>query len=543
MQTRPLVLSRRTLLGAAGVGIAAVAAGCGDSSRDTPAASGKPLVVQVIDSGTWQANFNPLSPSRNFGTVGLFYEPLFFFNLLKPNDITPMLGTKYTWSDDGKTLRVQVRDSVKWSDGQPFTVDDVVFTYQTILASPQLNTGGLDITRVATEGKDTVVFTFPATSYTKLWNVIGQVSIVPKHLLSGKDLTTETNPQPVGTGPFALTAFSSQLYTVKANPNYWNGKPKVPEVKFPAYTATAVQTGLQNGEIDWGSAFVPDLDKIYVRGDAGHNKHWFPPDGLVALMVNLTKPPFDNVAVRQAISLAIDRDRLVKSAERGYTQTAHPTGLRMPGEQDWVPEKYRTASYKVDTAKAQSLLAQAGYTADNKLAFELLVPTPYTDYVNGAQLMREDLAKVGIDATVRGVSVQDWASKASKGDFAATFAGFIEGPTPFYMYRTMLSGKLTAPIGQAAAANRGRWQNAATDQLLDQYANTNDKAAQTSAVQQLAATMVEQLPYIPLFGSPNWAEYRTTKYTGWPDQGNPYAMPSPSNSPDMAVVLTHLKPV
>jgi peptide/nickel transport system substrate-binding protein len=72
----------------------------------------------------------------------------------------------------------------------------------------------------------------------------------------------------------------------------------VPAVKFPAYSASSVQTGLQTGEIDWASAFVPDLKKIYVRDDPAHNRYYFSPDGLVALIFNLAKPLFDNLAVR-----------------------------------------------------------------------------------------------------------------------------------------------------------------------------------------------------------------------------------------------------
>ncbi|MGA8115955.1 MAG: ABC transporter substrate-binding protein [Actinocatenispora sp.] len=532
-------LSRRTLLGATGVGLAALLAGCGEGGD--AGAGGSPLVVHINDTGSWQRNFNPFATTANTGTTGLFYEPLLFFNKLKPNDITPWLATAYEWSDEGRTLTVTLRDGVKWSDGKPLTVDDVVFTYQAILDDSALNKGGIELSAVKAGGKDTVVFTFPSTSYTKLWNLAGQVGIVPKHLMAGKKLATFANPNPVGTGPFTLSSFSSQVYQVAANPKYWKGKPVVPVVKFPAYSASAVQTGLQSGEIDWASAFVPDLKKIYERDDPRHNKHYFPSEGLNTLMVNTARAPFDKVEVRQAVSLAIDRQRLVTNAERGYVDAAHPSGLPMPANSAWVPAEYRDTSFAVDRTKAKDLLAKAGY-GSRKLAFELLVPSPYTDFVNAAQLMKEDLDKVGVDMTVRGVAIQDWVAKVGKGDYDITLRGAVAGPTPFYLYRSMLSSKLTKPIGQQATGNYGRWKDAKTDQLLAEYEATDDVAKQKAAVQGLATIVIEQLPVIPLFDSPSWSLYRTTKYTGWPSKSDPYAMPSPASTPDMAVVLLHLKP-
>jgi peptide/nickel transport system substrate-binding protein len=532
-------MSRRTLLGAAGAGLAATAlVGCGPSDESS---AGKPLVAHLDDTGSWQRNFNPFAVTANTGTIGLFYETLLFFNSLKPGDVTPWLATGYAWSDGGRTLRMPIRDKVTWSDGKPLTADDVVFTYQTMMSNAALNRGGLTLSTVAAEG-DTVVFTFPTPSYTKLWNLAGQVGVVPRHLLSGRDLTTYTNPDPVGTGPFTLGSFSAQLIEVRANPKYWQGTPKVPSVKFPAYSASSVQTGLQTGEIDWASAFVPDLKKIYVRDDAAHNKYYFPPDGLVALIPNLARAPFDDLAVRQAVSLAIDRDAVVRGAERGYVPAAHPSGLPIATSRAYVPDKYVDAKFSVDTDRARQLLASAGYGGGRRLAVELMVPSPYTDYVNGAQLIRDDLAAVGIDVTVRGVAIQDWVSRVGKGDFQLTIRGLVAGPTPFYLYRSMLSSALSAPVGQQARGDYERWHDAGTDRLLADYEGTDDKAAQTTAVRGVATAVIEKLPVIPLFGSPNWGLYRTSKYTGWPTAEDPYAMPSPANSPDMAVVLLHLKP-
>lgn len=313
----------------------------------------------------------------------------------------------------------------------------------------------------------------------------------------------------------------------------------MPLLRFPAYTANALQTALQQGEVDWAGAFVPDIDKIYVQGKPEQNKYFFPPEGVVTLLPNLTNPVLAKPEVRQAISLAIDRDKIVKVAERGYTKVAHPTSVPMPGGEAYVPAEYKDAAYKVDVAKAKELLKGVDPA---KLKFTLLVPSPFTDWVNAAQLIREDLAKVGITVDTRGVAFQDWVSKVGKGDYELSIRATASGPTPYFQMRSMLFGALAQPVGKSATGNYERWKDDETDRLIDAYAATEDLAEQQKVTQGLARIMVEKMPALPLFYSPSWAQFRTNKYVGWPSEQDPYAMPSPYTSPDAAVVLLHLKP-
>jgi peptide/nickel transport system substrate-binding protein len=536
---------RRTAL--AGLAAAALAAtgvtACADNNNTSSKGGGQPLIVEAIDQGSWQRNFNPFATStRNMGTFGLLYEPLMFLNKLKPGSQTPWLATKADWSDGGRTLTLDLRGGVTWSDGKPFTADDVAFTFQTIMSHPELDTAGFGLTAAAASGRDKVKLTFSQPAYVKFADLVGNTPIVAKHVFAGQNPVTFANPDPVGTGPYRLKSFSAQMYDFAKNPKYWQkGKPEVAEVRFPAYTANTVQTGLQQKEIDWAGAFVPDLKKIYVQNDAAHNKYFFPPDGVVSLYPNLARGPLAKLEVRQAISLAVDRARLVKVAERGYTKVAHPSAVAMPGGEKYVPSKYHDASFKVDDAKATSLLAQAGYSASNPLHLELLVPSPYTDWVDAAQLIKEDLAKVGIDLEPRGLSVQDWVAKIGQGNYDLTIRGAVYGATPYFVMRSLLSGKLYQPVGASAKGNYERWQDSGTDAQLAKYEGTDDEKQQEQAVQGLVTTMVEKLPVLPLFYSPNWAEYRTTKYTGWPTAADPYAMAAPFQSPDLAVVLLHLR--
>ncbi|MEU6719231.1 ABC transporter substrate-binding protein [Nonomuraea sp. NPDC046802] len=524
--------------------VAALAvAGCSGSGSTggTSGSSAPPLVIHAVDAGTFQEDFNPYHlEGVNFGTSGMIHETLMYFNKLKPGEITPWLALKHEWSDKGKSVTFTLRQGVKWTDGQPFTAGDVAFTFQMLKDHPQLNRNALEIAGAEALAPDKVRIDFEDTSYAKLYNIAGNSPIVPEHLWSKQqDPVTFTNPKPVGTGPYQLSKFSAQLYEMEKNPSYWQpGKPEVPLLRFPAYTANALQTALQQGEVDWAGAFVPDIQKIFVQGKPEQNKFYFPPEGVVTLLPNLTNPILARPEVRQAISLAVDRDKIVRVAERGYTKVAHPTGVPMPGGEAYIPPEHRAAAFKVDVAAAKELLKGV---EPAKLRFTLLVPSPFTDWVNAAQLIREDLAKVGITVETRGVAFQDWVSKVGKGDYDLSIRATPSGPTPYFQLRSMLHGSLAKPVGEAATGNYERWKDAETDKLIDAYAATEDEAEQQKVTQGLGKIMVDKLPTLPLFYSPAWSQFRTDKYVGWPSEQDPYAMPSPYTSPDAAVVLLHLR--
>ncbi|MGV9536741.1 ABC transporter substrate-binding protein [Streptosporangium sandarakinum] len=532
------VLAALALAGCSGGGGGGGAGGGGSAgSGDAP-----PLVIHAVDAGTFQEDFNPYHlEGVNFGTSGMIHETLMYFNKLKPGEITPWLALDHKWSNKGRSVMFTLRPGVKWSDGQPFTADDVAFTFQMLKKHPQLNRNALEIEGAEALAPDKVRLDFGNTSYAKLFNIAGSSPIVPKHVWEKeKDPSTFTNPKPVGTGPYTLSKFSAQLYELVKNPSYWQpGKPEVPVLRFPAYTANALQTALRQGEVDWAGAFVPDIQKIYVQGKPEQNKFYFPPEGVVTLLPNLTDPVLAKPEVRAAMSLAIDRDKIVRVAERGYTKVAHPTGVPMPGGEAYVPPEYRDAAYKVDVEKAKELLKDVDPA---QLKFTLLVPSPFTDWVNAAQLIREDLAKIGITVETRGVAFQDWVSKVGKGDYDLSIRATASGPTPYFQMRSMLFGGLAKPVGEAATGNYERWKDTETDRLIDAYAATEDETEQQKATQGLSRIMMEKAPTLPLFYSPSWAQYRTDKYVGWPSEQDPYAMPSPYTSPDAAVVLLHLKP-
>ncbi|HEX6779052.1 MAG TPA: ABC transporter substrate-binding protein [Ktedonobacterales bacterium] len=534
--------------------VTVVVAGCGNTNGNGSKYGGSVTIV-AAPNGAFTQNFNPfLANSSRTGTQGMIYETLLFFNRLK-GDVNPWLASSYSWSPNATQLTFHLREGVKWSDGQPFTSDDVVYTLNMMKQYPALDGNSLwSVTQSVTNpDPSTVIITFKQPEVPMLWYVGGQTYIVPKHIWQNiSDPTTATNANPVGTGPFTLKSFDSQLYVLGKNAHYWQpGKPYVNELRYPAYTSnTSADLLLSQGAVDWTGLFTPNVDKTFVSRDPAHNHYWFPPSNIVMLYLNTGKAPFDQVAVRQALSAAIDRNQIYKVAENGYEPVAHPSGLILPNDQKYLDPAYAKLAFKQDGAKAISLLEAAGWSkgsdgifADkngNRLAFKISVVAGWTDWVNDAQIMASNFKAIGIDASVNVVTFNNYITALAQGDFDSAVSWTTTGPNPYFLYNSLLNGSNTAPIGQKATSNWERWSDRATDALLAQYASSPDAATQQKAIAGLEKIMVDQMPSIPLVYGATWYEYNTSQFVGWPDQNDPYAMPAPYGAPDAEYVALHI---
>ena len=145
-------------------------------------------MVENNPVATMTDTFNPFSATAIGKTVNaeaLFYEPLIQFNNTKAGQTYPWLAQSYTWNADGTAITFKLRDGVKWSDGQPFTADDVAYTFQ-LMQNEQgaRTTAACPITGESTSGTDSVTITFSSAEYTNIYAIAGQTWIVPKHIWS-----------------------------------------------------------------------------------------------------------------------------------------------------------------------------------------------------------------------------------------------------------------------------------------------------------------------------------------------------------------------
>jgi peptide/nickel transport system substrate-binding protein len=244
---------------------------------------------------------------------------------------------------------------------------------------------------------------------------------------------------------------------------------------------------------------------------------------------------------------------MYKVAESGYEPVAHPTALVLPANQSFLSSDYASNAFSIDTAKAASLLEGAGFTkgsdgiyadkSGKKLEFGINVVTGWTDWVTNCQIMAKNLTDLGMKVTVNSLSFDAYVAARDGGTFDASISWTNPGPTPYFLYNSLLSSANTAPVGKNAPSNWERWQDQQTDQLLNQYATSTDKDTQQKALNGLQKIMVEQLPAIPLVYGATWYEYSSARFTGWPDEKNTYAVPSPYTFPDAEIVILNLKSV
>ncbi len=538
------------------LGLLLTACGGGAGSGATKSTQNSALTIQTGPNGDFTRVFSPFSPSTNPGTNGMVFETLLYINQLN-NKITPWLASSYSFSSDAKTVTFNIRQGVKWSDGQPFSADDVVFTLNDIKQYSDADLGGLwnYISSVSSPDANTVVVQLKQAYSPILWYLGNQLYIVPKHIWqSVGDPGKYSDAQPVGTGPFVLSSFTPQLIDFKKNPNYWQpGLPKVGELRYPSYNSNAsLELDMDRGNLDWVSLYTPNLQKGYVDRDPAHNKYWFAPANDVSLFMNLTKPPFNNVNFRKALSLVVDRAQISKEGETGFEAPASPTGLILPNQQQFLAPQYQNLSNTPDTAQATQLLTSAGFTkgADGVLkdpsgkpvTFNINVVTGWSDWVTDCQIMASEMKTLGIQATVNALAYNSWINALETGSFETSINGVGGGPTPFYIYQTLLSKDRTAPIGQIAASNYERWNDVTTQKLLVQYASTTDATVQNQALAGLEQIMVNEVPAIPLVTGAFWYEYNTKNFTGWPDPNNQYAVGAPWQYPDAEQVVLHLQP-
>lgn len=516
----------------------------------------QPLVIVPNTGGDLVQNFNPFLNGgvNSYGQFGPIYETLLFFNRAD-GTIHPWLASSYTFSTDATTISFTLRKGVTWSDGQPFTSADVAFTFNAMAkyqAADYLGTSS-SIKSVSAPDPQTVDITLTSPNSSILWLIAGQTWIVSQHVWSSVgDPTKYVDKNPIGTGPYVFKSFTPQLIVLTKNPHFWQpGKPVVPEIRFPAFDGnTTAELAMNTDQTDWNGLYTPNIQKTFIARDPNHNHYSFPASDPLILFMNLTRAPFKDIAVRQAINLALDRAKISSIGESGYEPVAHPTGLILPANQAFLDPTYASASFSLDTNKAAQTLAAAGYKAGSdgilvspsgkKLVVTMDGVAGYTDWDSDYQIIAANLKAIGIQVNIANNQPDAVQQDLQNGTFDMAIWYETPGPSPYYIYQGTFASGNTAPVGQSATSNFERWSDSATDTLLNQFNSTTDPNAQKQAMYGIEKIAVEQLPVIFLVNEPYWYEYNTVKYVGWPDGSNMYAEPSPYTYPDDEVVLLNL---
>ena len=538
----------------------AIFATAGSATAAVHAKAASSSVLTVESSPVGQANgFNPFVPTSASSIVGatsLIYEPLFQADILKPGKYYPFLATSYKWGAGGRSITFTIRKGVKWSNGTAFTPADVAFTYNLIKNNPAINGSGLTISSVSTSG-DTVTLHFPTPQYANFQNIAGDVYIVPQSIWqSAGNPSTYADTSPVGTGPYTVSSVGASGVVMTANPNYWggpfggHGAPAVKTVEFPTLSSnTSALAALDTGQVDWAGNFIADPKQAFAGKPL---TFWSPPLNTNSLEPNLHEWPTNQLAVRQAISLAINRKAIASQGESGTEPIAtNLSGLTLPVFNQFLAPGVKGAAYHIspnaNAKAAEKVLEKAGYKKVGKwfalhgkiVKLSVTDPTAYSDYAHDDQIVAANLRAAGIDATAVGLAVNTWNSNMATGNFQLTMHWSNTSVAPYQLYDGWLNGALATKSNRAG--NYEGLHNAAINAQLKKLASAGTITAQRNALAPIEQFVAKNLPVIPTVYGVSWGEYNTSAFTGWPTPSNEYESAQPA-TPTNEVVVLHLRP-
>ncbi|MFI8214292.1 ABC transporter substrate-binding protein [Streptomyces sp. NPDC085932] len=396
-------------------------------------------------------------------------------------------------TDGGRTYTYTLRDGVEFSDGEPLTADDVVYTYRTVLDARTNNTfkSELDaVKEVRAEGDDRVVFTLkypyaPFAARTVL-------PIVPEHLAGKQDPNTGSfNTKPVGTGPYVLTKWSKgEKLAFKANPRYWGGAPKVKSFTMAIVADDNVRaTRLRSGDLD-GAVLPPNLAATF-RNDDGKRTYQARSYDFRAVTLPTAGKVTGDRAIRRALDAAVDRKAMVDRILDGAGRPAYgPLPVDDPAFSTSVERAH-------DLGRAKKILDEAGWkpggdgirTKDGQRAsFTLLYPSGDKVRQDHALAYASDAKKAGIDVRVESAT---WEVIEPRMKDTAVLAGFGSTGDPDFGLYTLLHSSLAGD----GFNNMARYDNPAVDRALDDGRRSQDPDERRSAYEKVQRALVQDPGY------------------------------------------------
>jgi peptide/nickel transport system substrate-binding protein len=452
----------------------------------------------TVDEVSEPTTVDPLTNVWNTGFVGaqLFNSLLTFDNNLK---LQPSLATSYSVDPQSGTYTFQLRRGVVWSDGQPFTADDVKFSYEQIISKfGVFGANYFGNTTVSVSGDSVVIKPGRFLPGVQL-NLFASAdcSIYPMHVLQGQDFLKSTfrTTNPVGTGPFTLKTWVKGSYIeLDRNDKYFNApKPYLDKIiiRFVSDSA-AVIAGLQRGELQYIFRGVPfeaynTLKQTSSLRVVPNNR----PPYVGAIWINVKAPYLSDVNVRHAIAYAINRTDIIAKATQGLAKP----GQYMIDPALVTPSPTLTV-YNYDPAKANAILDQAGYKkgADGtRFSLEILTRTGEPDEQLFSQLIKDSFAAVGVKLSIKTVDFATQLALESKFQYQMA--------TTKYWASTVWAYQLfsTEWIGKGPFTNNFQYSSAVTDTIFHNWLKETDPAKAVQLLQQAEDQISKDVPEIVLY--------------------------------------------
>ncbi|MFC7327425.1 ABC transporter substrate-binding protein [Marinactinospora rubrisoli] len=560
----------RLRLAAGLLAVATAATAC--SGADSGDAAGYPREQTLYTTGAqWgpPANWNPIMTWEYVtGTVGLAYETLFLYDA-QEREYIPWLAEGGEWVSDD-VYELNLRQGVTWSDGEPFTSEDVVFTVELgRLESVPYHPLWDWLEEAEAVDEHTVRFTFSDPKYQQWANWLYFNAIVPEHLWaerSEEEVGAGANENPVGTGPYVYETHDQDRMVWARNDDWWATEALDVEVA-PEYIVDIVNTSneatlsqVQQGNIDLSNNFLPGIAQLVESGGQIQTYYSEPPYMLPAntawLVPNTTREPLDDPEFRRAIASSIDMERIVTGVYGELVEPADPTGLLPVWDEYIDTDVVAELGFEYDPAHARELLAGAGYTDSDGDGFvetpdgdpvdlALIVPSGWTDWMEAARVISEGAQEAGINLVAEFPDQNALVDQRASGDFDLLINNerqVSNTPWTYYEYIFRL------PVLDAqSTVNFGRYENEEAWELVNELDRTpvEDIDRMREITSRLQEIQLGELPIIPLWYNGLWSQTSGSTWTNWPaDGGSHYPASLWRGYPQLGgvLMLTELRP-
>lgn len=511
---------------------------------------------RYIDAELW----NPYAVGANHQNgPSIFYEPLAYYSAFADKTY-PWLAESWEYSTDYKQLKITTRSGINWSDGTPFTAEDVAFTLNSLRDLGSKVRWGVNVQQFVEEAKAdddphvTVTFKVPAPRFMFFMTYKYDIGVypVPKHIFEGQDWASFkafdiANGLPVTTGPWKLVFSSPDQKVIDRRDDWWAVKaglvqemPKVERIIYlPFADETQVAQQLIQNEIDTSLDLRPlTIERIIkenpkVITHTGHDKpygymDWWP----TSLYVNNTVEPYNDRNVRWALSYFIDRQQVIDVALGGASTVSPLPMPAYPGLQPYFDavkdllQKYPTNEFNPD--KGAELLTQSGFTKNGSgiwekdgkpLKFDLLGFEVMADI---GPVIAEQLRRQGIDTQY--AMPPDMVDQFQQGNYTAALFGHggSIGVDPYDTLTLYQSRSEAVPGGHQV--NFSKWSNAEYDKIVDEMAVTPPEQ-KDKIIDEWVRAMEIWLPELPDIQIQEWYHrmpMNTTYWEGWPTNQDSY---------------------
>ncbi len=517
-------------------------------------------------------SFDSFNPFILRGTsavgIGLIYDPLIASNADEPSTEYGHLAHTLEIAGDRRSVAFELREEARWHDGRPVTAEDVVWTFDTLRSQgrPFYRAYWGDVTEAVAEGPRRVLFRFRSAENRELAQILGQISVLPKHWWEGRDFTRPITEPPLGSGPYRIARFEQNRTVVYERvAEYWARDLgtrrglynfdryryeyfRDTSVAFEAFRAGQIDFRTENIARDWATGYdFPARRRGLVRLESIPHQL---PTGMQAFVMNLRRPLFQDQRVRRALIEAFDFEWMNANLFFGtYTRTASyysnsefaATGLP-EGEELAILERVRgrvpdavfttpytlpatdgSGSNREGARRALDLLRQAGWTVRNRrLVNAQGQPFEFEILLNGASFERvalpyvQWLQRLGIEARVRTVDPAQYQVRTDAFDFDMTVDVIPQSLSPGNEQRDFFTCEKAQQNG---SQNIAGFCNPAVDELVELVIGAPNRAALVARTRALDRVLLHNDYVIP-----QW-HIRSFQIAWWDKFGRPERAP------------------